>query len=49
MTHTTDATPADSYYAKHRKIYPREVQGRFTRLRTAAVFALLGLYYLLRG
>lgn len=47
MTHTTDATPADSYYAKHRKIYPREVQGRFTRLRTAAVFALLGLYYLL--
>ena len=47
MTHANDAAPADSYYAKHRKIYPREVQGRFTRLRTIAVFALLGLYYLL--
>ncbi|MEY4377989.1 MAG: hypothetical protein RJB26_2539 [Pseudomonadota bacterium] len=47
MTQLQDSAPADSYYAKHRKIYPREVQGRFARLRTAAVFALLGLYYLL--
>ena len=47
MTRANEAAPADSYYAKHRKIYPREVQGRFTRLRTIAVFALLGLYYLL--
>ena len=47
MTHVNDPAPAESYYAKHRKIYPREVQGRFARLRTAAVFALLGLYYLL--
>ena len=47
MTRANDAAHADSYYAKHRKIYPREVQGRFTRLRTIAVFALLGLYYLL--
>jgi len=47
MTHANDEPLTDSYYAKHRKIYPREVQGRFARLRTVAVFALLGLYYLL--
>jgi cytochrome c oxidase accessory protein FixG len=46
MTNAPDATP-ESYYAKHRKIYPREVHGGFARLRTLAVFALLGLYYLL--
>jgi cytochrome c oxidase accessory protein FixG len=46
-------TPADaaaapsSYYEAHRKIYPREVQGRYTRLRTLAAWVLLGLYYLL--
>ncbi|MBS0394875.1 MAG: cytochrome c oxidase accessory protein CcoG [Proteobacteria bacterium] len=42
------ATPPDepnSFYAKHLKIYPREVDGRFDRLRRAAVFALLGLFY----
>ena len=49
MTHANDAAPAESYYAKHHKIYPREVKGRFARLRTIAVFALLGLYYLLPG
>jgi cytochrome c oxidase accessory protein FixG len=32
-------------YAKRQKIYPREVHGLFALLRTAAVFALLGLYY----
>jgi cytochrome c oxidase accessory protein FixG len=35
-----------SFYAKHVKVYPREVDGRFDRLRRAAVFALLGLFYL---
>jgi cytochrome c oxidase accessory protein FixG len=35
-----------SFYAKHVKIHPREVAGRFDRLRTLAVFALLGLFYL---
>ena len=35
-----------SYYAKHAKIHPREVEGRFDRLRRIAVFALLGLFYL---
>jgi polyferredoxin len=32
-------------YISERKIYPREVEGRFQRLRTAAVFWLLGMYY----
>jgi cytochrome c oxidase accessory protein FixG len=33
-------------YQKRQKIYPRRVTGIFARLRVAAVFALLGLYYL---
>ena len=42
------AVPAtDSYYAAHKKIYPREVSGRFQRLRNLALWVLLGLYYLL--
>ena len=36
-----------SMYQAREKIYPREVHGRFQRLRTLAVFALLGLFYLL--
>jgi polyferredoxin len=32
-------------YAAHKKIYPREIGGRFQRLRNAAVFWLLGMYY----
>lgn len=32
-------------YAAHKKIYPREIGGRFSRLRIAAVFWLLGMYY----
>ncbi|MBS0376368.1 MAG: cytochrome c oxidase accessory protein CcoG [Proteobacteria bacterium] len=43
------AAPPDepvAFYAKHVKIYPREVAGRFDRLRRVAVLALLGLYYL---
>ena len=34
-------------YAKHRKVYPREVSGRFASLRTLAVWVLLGVFYLL--
>ncbi|MEZ5514456.1 MAG: cytochrome c oxidase accessory protein CcoG [Steroidobacteraceae bacterium] len=43
-----NTTPAesDSYYVAHQKVYAREVTGRFARLRTAAVWVLLGLYYL---
>jgi len=33
-------------YAAHRKIYPREVSGRFARLRVLSVVVLLGIYYL---
>jgi cytochrome c oxidase accessory protein FixG len=40
-----DAT--ESYYLKHQKVYPREVQGRFARLRTLSVWVLLGIFYLL--
>jgi len=36
-----------SYYQAHQKIYPREVQGRFARVRTFAVWVLLGIYYVL--
>ena len=32
-------------YAKQPKVYPREVDGRFDRLRIAAVFWLLGMFY----
>jgi cytochrome c oxidase accessory protein FixG len=34
-------------YAARQKIYPREIQGRFQNLRVYAVWALLGLYYVL--
>ncbi|WP_353252488.1 cytochrome c oxidase accessory protein CcoG [Salinisphaera sp. PC39] len=34
-------------YQSREKVYPREVHGTFQRLRTFAVFALLGLFYLL--
>ncbi len=36
----------NSLYVSERKIYPRDVSGRFDRLRTAAVFWLLGMFYL---
>ena len=34
-------------YATRQKIYPREIAGRFQRLRVYAVWGLLGLYYVL--
>jgi cytochrome c oxidase accessory protein FixG len=37
----------DSYYAAHQKVYPREVTGRFARLRVTAAWVLLGLFYAL--
>jgi len=37
----------ESLYAAQPKVYPREIDGRFARLRIAAVFVLLGLFYLL--
>jgi len=50
MSRVTAAPPpgdAGSYYEAHRKIYPREVQGRYALWRTVAVWVLLGCYYLL--
>src|SRR5688500_155031 len=32
-------------YISHQKVYPREIEGRFNRLRVAATIALLGLFY----
>ena len=39
--------PLQSLYEAHRKIYPREVGGRFTRLRMLSVITLLGIYYIM--
>ncbi len=36
----------DSHYVSERKVYPRDVSGRYDRLRKVAVFWLLGMYYL---
>jgi len=36
----------DVFYAKHEKVYPREVHGLFATLRLSGVFGLLGIYYL---
>ena len=33
-------------YVSERKVYPRDVSGPLNRLRVAAVFWLLGMYYL---
>ncbi|HFD81468.1 MAG TPA: cytochrome c oxidase accessory protein CcoG [Gammaproteobacteria bacterium] len=35
----------DAVYAKHRKVYPREVHGLFATLRTVGMVVLLGLFY----
>jgi cytochrome c oxidase accessory protein FixG len=43
VTDTADG----SYYQAHQKIYPREISGRFARLRVLAAWTLLGLFYLL--
>ncbi len=36
---------ANAFYASRPKAYPREIGGRFQRLRKLAVLALLGLFY----
>ena len=43
----TEQPAGESLYRKEPKIYPRQVKGRFARLRVAAVWVLLGLFYLL--
>jgi cytochrome c oxidase accessory protein FixG len=41
------ATTEGGLYAARQKVYPREIDGRYQRLRVFAVWALLGLYYVL--
>ncbi|NBB92255.1 MAG: cytochrome c oxidase accessory protein CcoG [Gammaproteobacteria bacterium] len=41
------STESIPLYVKQPKIYPREIKGRFARLRVIAVWVLLGLYYVL--
>lgn len=36
-------------YQAERKVYPRDVHGRYDRLRRIAVVVLLGMYYVFRG
>jgi cytochrome c oxidase accessory protein FixG len=36
-----------SYYEAHRKVYPRDISGRFANLRISAAWALLGVFYAL--
>lgn len=43
MNKAVDAN--QSLYARHEKIYPREIAGRFNRLRVIAAWVLMGLFY----
>jgi len=45
MANQPDA--GESLYQSSEKIHPREIGGRFQRLRVLAVFLLLGLYYVM--
>src|SRR6516162_1893566 len=45
VTPLPPASPPTAFYAAAEKIYPREINGRFTRLHKAAVVVLLGLFY----
>ncbi len=45
--HDGTKTEPQALYAAHRKIYPREISGRFARLRVLSVIVLLGIYYAL--
>jgi cytochrome c oxidase accessory protein FixG len=42
-----ETATGDGLYAPHQKVYPREISGRYQRLRNIAVCVLLGIYYLL--
>ena len=36
-----DSSQGNSFYVSERKVYPREVSGKFNRLRVAAVLSLI--------
>jgi len=44
---TDQSGTGESLYRKEPKIYPRQVKGRFARLRVIAAWVLLGLFYLM--
>ena len=44
---SADSAPGQSLYRKEPKIYPRQVNGRFARLRDLAMYVLLGLFYVM--
>jgi len=46
MTGVPTSPASASYYVAEQKIYPREVSGRFARLRVLATWVLLGLFYI---
>ena len=45
MTASALSNDGGSFYQAQQKVYPREVKGRYARLRVVSVWALLGLYY----
>jgi len=47
MSACNQRAAGDSLYLAEAKVYPREVSGRFARLRTLSVWVLLGIFYLL--
>ncbi len=44
---SVERTAGESLYLAEAKVYPREVKGRYARLRTLSVWVLLGIFYLL--
>ena len=46
MAQTQDNTGEPVLYEAHKKIYPRDVSGYFTRLRVISLVTLLGIYYI---
>ena len=47
MSDSSTSTESIPLYVKHDKVYPREIHGRFARLRVIAAWVLLGLFYVL--
>ena len=45
MATSQENTGEPVLYAAHKKIYPRDVSGYFTRLRVLSLITLLGIYY----
>lgn len=46
VAQTAQEEETSGFYAKHKKVYPREVHGLFANLRLLGVLTLLGLYYI---